>query len=337
MAPFSGSVEEWDAFVRRARHGTFSHLAGWHEIVRDCFGHEIVRAEARCSDGQLLGVLPLVRVRSFLFGDYLISMPFLSYGGPIGSPAAQTTLTSWANSLADELGVDLLELRARHHIDSNLSGSDRKITSILALPDSESDLDGVIPPSRRRQIRRARNEGMQVGFGIGHLEAFYDVFARNMRDLGTPVLPRRFFEDVCRRLEKFVRVGVVFWRDIPVAAGCGFAWRDEFELTWVSSLSQYRGKYPNMLLYRSFMEKAVEEKISHFNFGRSTPGGSTHKFKRQWAATDVALPWLHGSVRGRDAPPSPEAPLYRLATRIWGRVPLPVANRLGPMLSRYLP
>jgi len=293
----------------------------------------VVRRET----GDIEGLLPLVRVRSRLFGDYLVSMPFLSYGGPIGSEEAQTALASWAADFARDSGVDLLELRTRHRVRCDLRRSDRKLTVILPLPDSKSALPGAIPSSRRRQVRRALSEEMEVRFGREEVDAFYEVFARNMRDLGTPVLPARFFDVICGSMSEYVRLAVVYWRGVPVAGGCGFAWRDEFELTWVSSLYEYRAKYPNMLLYFSFMERAIDEGISRFNFGRCTEGSSTHKFKRQWGASDVALPWLQASTKNLEAPPTPEGTLYRTATRIWSRLPVPLTNRLGPVLSPYIP
>lgn len=328
---------EWDEFVHKAYDGTFCHLRDWQAVIGDVLGHQCLHAVARAESGEIAGLLPLVRVRSLLLGDYLVSMPFLSYGGPIGGPAAQTALSSWAARLARQSGVDLLELRTRHRIKSELRLSNRKITVLLQLPDRKDELDRILPSSRRRQIRRALDEGMELRFGSDQVGAFYEVFARNMRDLGTPVLPHFFFEMVCRVLSQYVRLAVVYRRGVPVSAGLGFAWRDEFELTWVSSLYEYRAKYPNMLLYRSFMELAIDEGNSCFNFGRCTPGGSTHKFKRQWGGEDVSLPWLQVSARGRESPPSPEKRLYQVATQIWRRLPLRFTNRLGPLLSPYLP
>jgi hypothetical protein len=178
---------------------------------------------------------------------------------------------------------------------------------------------------------------MEVRYGQGELDAFHEVFSRNMRDLGTPVLPARFFESVCDSFPEYVRLAVVYWREMPTAAGLGFSWGSEFELTWVSSLYEFRTKYPNMLLYRSLMEQSIDEGISCFNFGRSTPGGSTHKFTRQWGGEDRQLPWLQTSTTNLEAPPTSEQTLFRVATRIWQRLPVPLTNRLGPSLSSYIP
>jgi hypothetical protein len=160
-----------------------------------------------------------------------------------------------------------------------------------------------------------------------------------MRDLGTPVLGRQFFEQIGLMLPEHVEFGVVYLNDEPVAAGCGFVWKDEFERTWASSLREHNRTAPNMLLYWSFMERMVQRGLRIFNFGRCTPDGGTHRFKKQWGDTrDVPLPWAQWSRRGVTATPNPDGgSVLRLATRAWSRLPLPVANALGPRLARALP
>jgi FemAB-related protein (PEP-CTERM system-associated) len=308
------------------------------EIMADVLGHEPVYMVARAADGKWRGVLPLVRVRSRLFGDYLISMPFLNYGGPLGTPAAQARLAEAAVGTAKRFGVDLLELRSRHAVPYDLRLSQRKITVLLDLPTSAEDLwsDGL-PAKLRSQIRRPLKEGMEARFGLEHVDAYYEVFARNMRDLGTPVLPRALFERIAAVLSDLAVVGAVYWRERPVAAGWGFRWGDEFEMTWASSLREHNRSAPNMLLYWSFMKRMIDGKVRVFNFGRCTPQGGTHRFKRQWGGVDAPLPWAQWSPGDVAATPSPDRPLFRLATAAWGRMPLNLANRLGPLLARKLP
>lgn len=339
VEPFQGDAAEWDAFVHGCQHATFCHLAGWREIVRDVMGHEPRYAVARDERGAWSGVLPLAEVRSRLFGHYLVSMPFLNYGGPIGDDAARTRLAEWAARQARSAGADLLELRTRHTVASSLEVNRRKITVELELPaDPETLWRDRFPAKLRNQIRRPLKAGMEVRFGADQLEAFYDVFARNMRDLGTPVLPRRLF----RRLDQLFPDRVVFaavytGAGLPVAGGCGLVFRDEFEMTWASSLREHNREAPNMLLYWSFMREMIGRGIARFNFGRCTPGGGTHRFKRQWGGADVPLPWRQWSAAGADATPSPDDGVYGLATAVWRRLPLGLANRIGPALARRIP
>jgi serine/alanine adding enzyme len=334
-------AEEWDIFASSRSDSTFCHLHGWSTIMERTLGHECAYLAAADASGAVSAILPLVRVRSAIFGHYLVSMPFLSYGGPIGTTEATRLLCDEAAAMAERSGADLLELRTRSDLDTPmLTTNRRKVTVLLDLPDTAEQLwkDGL-PAKVRSQVRRPMKEGMVARFGSGERDAFYRVFARNMRDLGTPVLASAFFEQIALQLADHVEFGAVYLDGAPVAAGCGFVWKDEFEMTWASSLREHNRSAPNMLLYWSFMERMIQRGLGVFNFGRCTPDGGTHRFKKQWGDTrDVPLPWAQWSPQGVTATPNADGgPLLRLATRAWSRLPLPVANTLGPRLARALP
>jgi FemAB-related protein (PEP-CTERM system-associated) len=338
VVDFAGDGRQWDEYVAATPGSTFCHLAGWHRVMTDVLRHECCFRVALDSLGTWQGVLPLVRVRSRLFGHYLLSMPFLNYGGALGTPTAQRRLVESAVGSAERFGVDLLELRGRRPANGDLSISQRKITVLLELPsDPEVLWRENFPAKLRSQIRRPMKEGMETKFGLDQAAAFYEVFARNMRDLGTPVLPRRLFETFKEVFPNSVEFGAVYLQGEPVAGGCGFRWRDEFEMTWASSLREYRRMAPNMLLYWSFIERMADSKVRVFNFGRCTPGSGNHRFKSQWGGKDVPLPWAQWSPGSVDATPSPDRPLYRLTTAAWRRLPLAIAKRIGPLLARQLP
>ena len=337
VALLDGQLSAWDALAASDPGSTFCHLAGWRDVMADALGHECLYTVAVDDAGEWCGILPLVRVRSALFGHYLVSLPFLNAGGPLGTAEAVAALIDHSQGLAHRLAVDLLELRARHRVASSLRVSERKITVRLDLPATVDALWRAFPAKLRSQIRRPKKEGLETRFGADQVEAFYEVFARNMRSLGTPVLPRAFFERVAARLGGLVVFGAVYRGAQPVAAGCGFVWRDEFEMTWAASLREYSRLAPNMLLYASFMERMIAQGVRVFDFGRCTPGGGTHHFKQQWGGVDLPLPWLQWSRRDVAATPSPDRPAYRLAAAVWRRLPLAVTNRIGPLLACQLP
>lgn len=328
---------EWSALVgSRPTGSTFCHHVEWADVLADALGHEPYYLAAR-SDGEITAILPTIHVRSRLFGNYLLSMPFLNYGGPAGDPAAAPQLAAEAIGLARELGVDLLELRTRESGLADMSESNRKLMVWLDLPDSATALwDDVFRSKLRGKIKRPMKEGMETRFGADQLDAFYSVFARNMRDLGTPVLPRRFFELVAERIPGAM-IGAVYHQGQAVAAGFGFLYGTEFEMTWASSLRESNTMKPNMLLYWDFMQRVIEQGGRLFNFGRSTPGSSTHDFKLGWGGYDQPLPWAQWSPGGVAATPSPDRPVFRAATAVWSRLPLAISNRLGPLISPGLP
>jgi len=339
VVSLDGQRGAWDDFVARADGGSFCHLAAWRDILADVLGAECLYWAAVDDSGSWQGVLPLVRVRSRIFGHYLVSLPFLNDGGPLGAPDARERLVAEAVSEARRTGADLLELRTRDATagEASLSQSDRKITVVLPLPPVAESLFKAFPAKLRSQIRRPIKEGLTVRFGLEQREPFYEIFTRTMRDLGTPVLPAAFFDRIATAFPELVLFGVVYRGDEPLAAGCGFTWGREFEMTWAGSLRASRPIAANMLLYWSFMEHVIGRGVSAFNFGRCTPGGGTHHFKRQWGGEDVPLAWSQWSSREVRATPSPDRPIYRAAAAVWRRLPLAMVNRLGPVLARRLP
>src|SRR6185312_6700695 len=196
---FSGPANEWDAFVRTADGWTHFHLHGWKTVIERVFGHECIYLVARDDASRLAGVLPLVRVRSRLFGHYLVSMPFLNYGGPLGTDDAVRALAARAVEIARRDGVSLLELRSRRELPLPLAVSHRKITVLLDLPGTSAELWKHLPAKVRSQVRRPQKEGITVAFGPDQCAPFFSIFAQHMRELGTPTQPRRLFDAIARQ------------------------------------------------------------------------------------------------------------------------------------------
>lgn len=331
----------WDRFVDAAPGATFCHRAAWAPLLAEILEAEPLYRVARGPDGEWKAILPLFRVRSLLFGHYLVSVPFLSYGGALGSEEARRLLVQDAAREARQSGADLLEVRSREPLEPPplpLEANPRKVTVLLDLPpDAETLFHEDLRSKVRGQVRRPLKEGMEVRFGTDQVEPFVRVFQRTMRDLGTPVLSATLFRRLPEAFGREVTFGAVWFRDRPVAAGCGFRHGEELEMTWAGALREYSNLAPNMLLYWAFMERAVEQGLQRFNFGRCTPGSGTHRFKKQWGGRDEPLPWLQWSQRGVSATPNPDSGRYAAAIEAWRRLPLPAANRLGPPLARKLP
>jgi serine/alanine adding enzyme len=209
----------------------------------------------------------------------------------------------------------------------------------LTLPASVDALWGkTLRAKLRSQIRRPMKDGMTFREGAAELDSFYRVFSRNMRDLGTPVLPRAFFERASATLGQAMMFGAVYATSgAPVAAACCLVWRGEIEVTWASSLKEFNHLSPNMLLYFGLMETAVKRGQRVFNFGRCSPGGNTHRFKLQWGGSDVPLAWPSWWREPGASVPTTDSAVYRVAVEGWRHLPLALANRLGPRIARFLP
>jgi serine/alanine adding enzyme len=334
---FSGTASEWDTIARASPGFTHFHLYGWRAVMERVFGHECIYLAAHDDGGALAGVLPLVRVKSILFGHFLVSMPFLNYGGPLGTADAIVALVAHASDIARDSGAKLLELRSRIPLPIELPVSHRKITVLLDLPTSEPALMKQLDAKLRSQVRRPQKEGVTVKFGADQIAPFFDVFAQHMRDLGTPTQSRLLFDTIAAIFPDDAWFGCAWHEGRPVACGCAFEWGNEVEMTWASSLNTYKRIAPNMLLYYRFMERAIDAGLTTFNFGRTSPNSGTHKFKLQWGARDEQLWWYDRAASEEVKTPSPTDSGYSWGPRIWKRLPTSVATMLGPRIVRYIP
>lgn len=335
VSPFDGPADVWDGFVRTQAGWTHFHLYGWKRIMETVLGHECLYLVARDESRMLRGVLPLVRVRSAVFGHFLVSMPFLNYGGPLGAADAIRALTEHAAALADEGRVRLLELRSRVPLPLELPVSHRKITVVLDLPGQAEQLWADFGSNLRSQVKRPQKEGVEMRFGPEQVEPFFAVFARHMRDLGTPTQPKALFAAIAEAFGDTVWFGCAYHRGRAVAGGAGFRWGAEFEMTWGSALSAYDPIAPGMLLYWSFMQRAIADQATLFNFGRCTGGVGPHRFKREWGSRDEPL-WWYQRGTGTSAP-SADDPAFAWGPRVWRRLPLALATALGPHIVRLIP
>jgi serine/alanine adding enzyme len=334
---YAGDAGEWDGLVAKARGGTHAHRLGWLRVFEETFGLETIPLAVRGPAGRLEGVLPLVRQRSLLFGHYLTSVPFLNYGGPLGTPDAVRALAAEGVRLSRASGARLLELRSRVEQPLDLPVSRRKITVVLDLPESPEALWEQLPSKLRSQVRRPGKEGVVARSGADLILDFHRVFARHMRDLGTPALPLGFFQSLSRHVAGDAWFTVAYLGEEPVAAGAGVCWNGESEIIWASALRAHAPLAANMLVYWTAIQAAVSGGCRVFNFGRCSPGSGTHRFKLQWGGRDEPLWWYQDSPSGVSATPSPEGAGFRLAVEAWKRLPVPVATRVGGFLIRGIP
>jgi serine/alanine adding enzyme len=338
LAP--GAEAEWDAFVNAAPDSTPYHAAIWRRLVQEVFGHEGYYLLARNLQREIVGVLPMVRLKSRLFGDYCVSLPYVNYGGAIASSTdAAEVLMQKAADIAAELGSRHVEFRDTQRRAEQWPVRTDKVIMQLDLPDSSDALWLRFEPKLRAQIRRSGKEGAETAVGgIELLPEFYRVFAHNMRDLGTPVYPRRFFARILEAYSGSSFVAVVRIQGRPVAAGLLLGFRQRLEIPWASSLREYNGLGVNMLLYWEVLKAAIARGYRQFDFGRSSIDSGTFRFKKQWGAQPRQLYWHYWVGQGHSIPQlNPGNPKYRLAIKLWQHLPLCIANRLGPLIVGNLP
>jgi FemAB-related protein (PEP-CTERM system-associated) len=333
-------AERWDQYVSGHPAGHCCHLSAWKRIIEQTFGHTTCYLLSENGEGAVNGVLPMARLRSRLFGDFLVSVPYLNYGGPCADDeAVYEALMRAATGTAADLKVQHLEVRTETPADYGLQVRSSKVSMRLDLAETPDVLWKRFPAKLRSQVRRAQQEAMVVKVGRAEqLDAFYEVFAVNMRDLGTPVYGKSFFANVLRELPDSTWICAVYLGDQPVAAGFLMGFRDMLEIPWASSLRRYNRLGPNMLLYWSVLEFACRQGFRVFDFGRSSPDSGPFRFKAQWGATPVPLYWHYWVRNGGPLPNlTPNNPRLQLAIRAWRHLPVAATKVLGPPLVKNLP
>ena len=325
--------EAWAAYAAGHPQATLYHGRAYLAAVREAFGCSIHLVQARNAGGQLAGLLPLVRQRGLSGAARLVSLPFCNQGGPLAEdPAVACALLQRAQALARELGCASLEVRDHQDRALDWPVHTQKVLMRLTLPDSPDALDRQLGAKLRSQCRRAGKAGAEFVTGGAELLAeFYPVFAANMRDLGTPVYPRRWFSVLARHLGPALTVALVRLDGRAVAGAVLLRWRDTLEIPWAAALAGCKPLAVNMALYRGVLDHAIASGARTFDFGRSTRGAGTWRFKQQWGAEEQPIWW-----RSWPAPAGPGRTAGWLRAG-WQRLPLPLANRLGPVVAPRLP
>jgi serine/alanine adding enzyme len=331
----------WDAYVTGHPLGSAYHRAAAVEIGRQCFGLRTTFVVARDELGQPVGALPLVEQSSVMFGRFLSSVPFFTYGGILANDATVTAgLLKYAIAHARDRRADHVELRHSAPVAGvDLPERLDKVSMVLLLPKSVDTLNGQLGSKLRSQVRRADREHIEVRWGMQELLGdFYRVFAPTMHELGTPVYPRRFFEVALRALAGFASVLVVRVRGETQAAAILVRHGRAIEVPWAAATPVAKSVGVNMRMYWEMLRFAVASGADAFDFGRSTHDSGTYRFKAQWGAKPVQLHWHYWLPAGTPVPKLNQSnPTYARAAALWRRMPLWCANLLGPHIVRNLP
>ena len=331
-----GDEAGWDEFVEACPEATFFHRVGWKRVLERAFGHTGHYLLARV-DGRIQGVLPLVHMRSLLFGNALISTPFCVYGGPAAnSMSARDALVEAACDLARELGVDYLELRNRQPVRRDWPGKDLYVTFRREIdPDPEVNLL-AIPRRQRAMVRKGIKAGL-VGEIDNDIERLFMVYSESVRNLGTPVFPRRYFRILREEFGQDCDVLTVTHSGRAIASVMSFYFRDEVLPYYGGGTLEARNLKGNDFMYWELMRRSCERGIRVFDYGRSKKGTGSYSFKKNWGFEPVPLYYEYYLVKARQVPDiSPKNPKYRLFIKLWSRLPLPVSRVLGPLIARNL-
>lgn len=328
-------IEAWRHFVQRSSNATPAHLIEWREILLRACGARPYYMVAMSGE-RIEGVLPLARMPSPIGRGRLVSLPYLTYGGICASNRrAYDALMGAAAGLARALDT-IVELRGTTPPASGVSARLDKATFVLDLSEGPAALWQQFRGEIRNRIRKARKAGLQTIVGGEEcLPAFFDVFCRRMRELGSPPHSQRFFSEILRALPD-TRIILVGKNGTIVGGAVMCFFKDSVEVPWVACRSDALWACPYHLLYWEAMVSAWRNGARRFDFGRSTRESGTFVFKQRWGAEPVALPWQYIGGNGRRAGNGQPPGHLLVARELWKRLPLPATCLIGPMLRRYL-
>lgn len=333
----AGDQKRWDAFVEACEDATFFHRAGWKTVVERSYGHDCPYLFAE-RDGRIQGILPLVHLDSLFFGNAMISTAFCVRGGPVAvTDAASLALGAEAVRLAEERGVDYLEFRLDEpvHLDWLCKGDLYAGFTKAMDPDPDKNLS-AIPRKQRAMVRKGIKGGL-VGEIDDGIERFFPLYAESLRNLGTPVHSKRYFQALRDVFGDQCEVTTVVRDAMPVSAVLTFYFRDQV-------LPYYGGGSPRArefaaydFMYWDVMRRACENGYRVFDYGRSKWGTGSFAFKKHWGFEPRPLHYEYKLIRRREMPNvNPLNPKYQAFIALWKRLPLPIANAFGPYLARQL-
>ena len=363
----------WREFLAKHGYAGFQQWPEWSQALAKGLGHRSFFVQAK-QGSELVGVLPLQLVESRLFGRFLVSLPYVNTAGVVAeSDSIAMALVGRAIELADALDVKHLELRHERAIEHPklIAGVTDKVHMRLPLPATSEELWDSIKAKVRNQIRKAqKTDGFSVAWGGEELlPEFYDIFCRNMRDLGTPPFSRRLFAEIlrafpnrstwragCRQAPNMVddaecpganalrlaesaaaELCVVRLNGRAVASGLLVHGPGTTQVPSASSLREFNSTNANMLLYWSLLTRSIERGQREFDFGRSTRDGGTYKFKAQWGAVEHPAVWQHYVRRGQASDMRPTSGKFQKAIQIWQRLPVWLTKLIGPGIVRGIP
>jgi FemAB-related protein (PEP-CTERM system-associated) len=333
----------WDAFVQACPEATFFHKAGWQTIIERVYGHKTWFYYVQ-QDGRIVGVLPLAQIKSRLFGHSLGSLPFCVLGGVVATvDAARPLLDAAADQIARELNVGHLEYRnlvPAHAGDPNWHQKELYVTFRKDITGDDEENMNAIPRKQRAMVRKGIKLGLTAEIDQD-VERFFTCYATSVHRLGTPVFPKSYFKVIKEVFGDDCEIRVIVKNDVKdsqlIAAVMSFYWRDEVLPYYGGGMPAAREFAGNDFMYWNLMQAAAARGARIFDFGRSKLGTGAFDFKKNWGFSPTPLAYEYKLYASTELPDNnPLNPKYQLFIKMWKKMPIGLANFLGPYIVRSL-
>lgn len=327
----------WDDYVASCPDATFFHKAGWKHVIERSFGQKTHFLFAK-KNGQVSGLVPLAHYKSRLFGNGLISNGCCMGGGPIADDDdGYDALDSSAISMMGKLNADFIEYRRpiRRH-DDWASRDDLYVTFERKSESTEDKNLKQIPRKQRAVVRKAIDAGLVAEIDK-NIDRFYPLYAKTVHRLGTPVFSKSYFRNLLSEFSGECDILTVSHKGKPVSSVLSFYFRDRVMPYYAGADDSARALGASDFMYWRLMRHGVERGYTMFDFGRSKVGSGPYSFKKNWGFEPIPVVHEYRLARGGGLPEiNPRNPKYRLFIAMWKKLPLPVANLVGPHIVRNI-
>lgn len=329
--------QAWDDYVLRHSDGSVFHTIKWQQTIKKAFGHQNFSLLAE-DQGNIVGVLPLVELKSRLFGHSLCSIPFAELGGVVSdNEQISIALLNSATQQGHNLGCEYIELKNKVALPGLLK-KDLYVNFSREIYPVVDDNLAAIPRKSRAAVRKGIKEGLVATFGDDQFDDFYEVMAHSYHQLGTPIFAKRFFQTFLDVFDDKCSLMVVRTKEGNLAAGVlSFYYKDRLLPFYAGSLFQYRKLCPNDFMYWELMKHGCEKGYKVFDFGRSKVDTGSYSFKKHWGFEPTPLAYQYQLITATEMPNlSPANPKYKRKIEMWRKMPFAMTKILGPPLAKYL-
>lgn len=330
------TFQKWNDFVMSRNDGTFFHLAEWKKVIEECFGHKTYFLYAEFN-GEIRGIYPLGHVKSLLFGNSLISLPFCVYGGALAdSRDSLNELNNSAVRLATDLNVDYLENRNLYPSQGDWKEKDLYVTFRKEIsPDHDSNMN-AIPRKQRAMVRKGLSSGMAYEIDET-VDRLFNAYSESVRNLGTPVFSKKYFRVLKETFKDQCEILTVLHNRRVVSSVMSFYFKNEVLPYYGGGTFLARQLKANDYMYWQVMCRAADKGVNIFDYGRSKRNTGSYSFKKNWGFEPTPLQYSYKLINSSSIPDiSPANPKYQLFIKCWKRLPLVVSKWIGPHISRNL-
>jgi CelD/BcsL family acetyltransferase involved in cellulose biosynthesis len=335
--PFADA--RWLAFLEGAQGASIFHHPAWLKVLRETYDYSPICLAAIEADS-LVGLLPLMEVRSWLTGNRAVCLPFSDMcGAVVQNESALRALLRCAEELRNDRAWKYVEIRDSGVSDRFGTVARYKLHRTLLGGDPEA-LFRTLSQQSRRKLRKAEKVGVSVERRTDPeaLRAFIQLNALTRRKHGVPPQPDSFFWNIERIILKagLGFIGTATLEGRIVATAVFLHWKNTIVYKFGASDEEALSAAANYSVMWDAMRWGCEHDFSLFDFGRSDlRNEGLLQFKKGWGSQESDLIYVRcgASIEGRtsDSP----GKLERVKPII-SRIPLPILKLVGRKVYAHI-